>query len=411
MRYSLFIARRISDDRHRSFSRLIVVIARLAIALSLTVMIVASGMVNGFRDTISEKLYGFWGHISVSKESLRNSFDDLPLPYDSTFTTWARQQESISAIQPYARKAGIIKSRGQMEGVILKGISDEFYWEGFSKYIIDGQKPNLTTPEASDDMMLSKAVAGALELKAGDSAILHFVDKGGENNYRQRFRKLHVSGIYSTGLEEFDKLFALADLRHVQNLNNWADNEIGGYEIYIHDLADLDATWQLVNDEANPFWEVQTLYQLIPGIFDWLNLQKINERIILLLMFVVALINMVTSLLILILERANMIGVLKAMGATNRGIREIFLLKAANILVWGIVIGNIAGLSLCLIQQRFGLIRLPEESYYVSVAPVSIHVPEILLINLGTLVVSLLFLVIPSSLISRIRPVKAIRFS
>ena len=411
MRFSFFIAQRIAGDHQRSFSRLIVFIARIAITLSLSVMIIASSLVNGFRETISEKIYGFWGHVSVSRESLRSSYDDLALPYDTSFVAWANENPNIAAIQPYARKAGIIKKSGLMEGVIIKGISDEFYTDGFKPYLMEGDFPDLTTEDASGDMLLSRAIAEKLLIGVGDSAVLHFIDQSSSGNYKQRFRKLRVSGIYSTGLEEFDQLFALADMRHVQSLNNWNSNEIGGYEIFLKDLELLDASAKEISNEANPFWKVQTIYQLIPGIFDWLNLQKINERIILILMLVVALINMVTSLLILILERTNMIGILKAMGANNRSIREIFLIKSANIIVWGLVFGNILGIGLCLAQQQFGLIKLPEASYYVSEAPVAINYLNILWMNIGTMVISLLFLILPSTLITKILPSKAIRFS
>ncbi len=411
MRFPFYIARRIIRNETRSFSRLIIVIARIAIALSLAVMIVASSMVNGFRDTISSKIYGFWGHINISKESLRSSFDDLPIPYDAAFMEWAEQQDAIAAVQVYARKAGIIKKGGSMEGVILKGIDQHFYWDGFRQYIIEGDTIAVSGAGSGEDMLLSRSVAERMQLHVGDSALLHFIDNGSQGNFRQRYKRFRVAGIYNTGLEEFDKLFALVDIRQIRDLNNWNGNEVGGYEVFLKDPADMQAMAEEVQFQTNPFWNVQTVYQLIPGIFDWLNLQKINERIILILMLVVAVINMITSLLILILERTRMIGSLKAMGATNANIRWIFLFKSAHIILWGLVLGNILGLGICFLQQTFGIIKLPEASYYVTVAPVAIRFGEILLLNVGTLFVSLAFLVIPSVLVARIDPVKALRFS
>lgn len=410
MRFPFYIARRIIRNETRSFSRLIIVIARIAIALSLAVMIVASSMVNGFRDTISSKIYGFWGHINISKESLRSSFDDLPIPYDTAFMEWAAQQDAIETVQVYARKAGIIKKGGSMEGVILKGVDDHFYWDGFRQYIIAGDTLSYNS-DSGEDMLLSRSVAERMQLQVGDSALLHFIDNGSQGNFRQRYKRFRVAGIYNTGLEEFDKLFALVDIRQIRDLNNWNGNEVGGYEVFLKDPSDMQAVADEVQFQTNPFWNVQTVYQLIPGIFDWLNLQKINERIILILMLVVAVINMITSLLILILERTRMIGSLKAMGATNGNIRWIFLFKSAHIIIWGLVLGNLLGLGICYLQQTFGIIRLPEASYYVTVAPVAIRYGEILLINAGTLVVSLAFLVIPSVLVARIDPVKALRFN
>jgi lipoprotein-releasing system permease protein len=395
----------------RSFSRLIIGIARVAIALSLAVMIVASSMVSGFRETISEKIYGFWGHVNISKQSLRSSYDDLPMPLDTAFMDWAQQQPNIANVQVYARKAGIIKTRGNLEGMILKGISTDFYWKSFSQYLIAGQPIQFNKEGASGDMLLSKSMATRLNLQVGDSAILHFIDQTEDGNFSQRYRKLKVSGIYNTGLEEFDKLFVLADIKHIQRLNNWGPNEVGGYEIFADSPDQIEVVYEAVNYESDPFWSVQTVYELIPGIFDWLNLQKVNERIILILMFVVAVINMITSLLILILERTNMIGTLKAMGAGNGSIQSIFLINAAHIICWGMLMGDALGLGICYLQQTFGIIRLPEESYYVSVAPVSIHYLDILFMNLATIVISLLFLILPSRLVARIHPVKAIRFS
>lgn len=398
-------------NTERSFSRLIIAIARVAIALSLAVMLISTSLVNGFRATISDKVYGFWGHINISRQSLRNSFDDMPIQEDTCFEQAVEAIPGVVNIQTYARKAGIIKTKTAMEGVILKGIGADFNWTSFKPYIIKGDGITLTDSVVSRGTLLSKNTADRLNFSVGDSVLVHIIDQKENGEYAQMFRKLRVNGIYNTGLAEFDQLFMLVDIRHIQRLNNWSAESIGGYEVFIENPEDIRAVEKQVDKAADPFWEVQTIQEIIPSVFDWLNLQKVNEWIILVLMFLVALINMVTSLLILILERANMIGILKAMGAYNTTIRKIFLFNAGHIIFWGMVVGNILGIGLCLLQQQFGLIKLPEESYYVSVAPVKIDILWILGLNICTFVVSLVFLVIPSLIVARIRPIKAIRFN
>lgn len=398
-------------NTERSFSRLIIAIARVAIALSLAVMLISTSLVNGFRATISDKVYGFWGHINISRQSLRNSFDDMPIQEDTSFEQAVEAIPGVVNIQTYARKAGIIKTKTAMEGVILKGIGADFNWTSFKPYIIKGDGITLTDSVVSRGTLLSKNTADRLNFSVGDSVLVHIIDQKENGEYAQMFRKLRVNGIYNTGLAEFDQLFMLVDIRHIQRLNNWSAESIGGYEVFIENPEDIRAVEKQVDKAADPFWEVQTIQEIIPSVFDWLNLQKVNEWIILVLMFLVALINMVTSLLILILERANMIGILKAMGAYNTTIRKIFLFNAGHIIFWGMVVGNILGIGLCMLQQQFGLIKLPEESYYVSVAPVKIDILWILGLNICTFVVSLVFLVIPSLIVARIRPIKAIRFN
>lgn len=411
MWFAYFISRRIVHNTERSFSRLIIAIARVAIALSLAVMLISTSLVNGFRATISDKVYGFWGHINISRQSLRNSFDDMPIQEDITFEKDVEAIPGVVNIQTYARKAAIIKTKTAMEGVILKGIGADFNWDAFKPYITHGEGITLTDSLVSRGTLLSKNTADRLNFSVGDSVLVHIIDQKENGEYAQMFRKLRVNGIYNTGLAEFDQLFMLVDIRHIQRLNNWPAGSIGGYEVFIENPAELANIEKQVDKAADPFWEVQTIQEIIPSVFDWLNLQKVNEWIILVLMFLVALINMVTSLLILILERANMIGILKSMGAHNTTIRKIFLFNAGHIIFWGMVVGNVLGIGLCIAQQQFGLIKLPEESYYVSVAPVKIDILWILGLNICTFVVSLVFLVIPSLIVARIRPIKAIRFN
>ncbi len=411
MRYELFIARRIVRREPRSFSRLIVIIARIAIALSLAVMIIATSMVHGFRNSISEKVYSFWGHINISKESLRSSYDDLPVILQPEFIREIEATKGVNHVQVYGRKAGIIKSATDIEGVIFKGISSDFNWQLFNSYMVDGVPLHLSGDSVSKDIILSKSIADRMKFKTGDSVILHFVDQQKDGDYVQRFRKMRVCGIYNTGLEEYDRMFALIDIKQVQRLNNWQPNQIGGYEVFVDDVDAIDHMREVLDGLTDPFWSVQTIYDIIPGIFDWLNLQKINERIIVLLMLIVAIINMITSLLILILDRTQMIGILKSLGATNWSVRKIFLYNASYILFIGLLFGNAIGLGICFLQKELGIITLPEQSYYVSTVPVAIDWIKIALLNAGTFGVCLLCLLLPSVIIARIRPVRAIRFN
>lgn len=411
MWFEFFITKKIINNKERSFSRLIIGIARVAIALSLIVMIISTSLVNGFRSTISDKVFGFWGHINIAKQSLRNSFDDEPIFRKQEFVDEVLQVDGVINVQVYARKAAIIKTKTDIEGIILKGIGSDFNWNGFNKYIIDGTGIDLKDSVVSRGAVISRSTAERLKFTVGDSVLIHIIDQKENGDYQQMYRRLKITGIYNTGLEEFDKLFVLVDIRHIQRLNNWTADQIGGYEVFVDNPDNIKSAESEVIKTADPFWEVQTIQEIIPSVFDWLNLQKVNEWIILTLMVLVALINMVTSLLILILERTNMIGILKSLGAGNNSIRRIFLLNASNIIIWGMIIGNIIGLGLCFLQLKFGLIKLPEESYYVSVAPVDINIIWILLLNAGTFIVSFLFLIIPSYLVAKIQPIKAIRFS
>ncbi|MBP9222201.1 MAG: ABC transporter permease [Chitinophagales bacterium] len=411
MWFEFFVTKRILHNKERSFSRLIIGIARVAIALSLTVMIISTSLVNGFRSTISDKVYGFWGHVNIAKESLRNSFDDEPIPRNQEFVDEVQKIPGVTGTQVYARKAAIIRTKTDIEGIILKGIGGDFDWEQFDKFMLDGKGITLTDSLVSRGMVISRSTADRLNFVIGDSVLIHIIDQKENGDYEQMFRRLKIEGIYNTGLEEFDKLFVLVDIRHIQRLNNWQADQIGGYEVFVDDPDNIAEIEKLVDKKADPFWDVQTIQQIIPSVFDWLNLQKVNEWIILTLMVLVALINMVTSLLILILERTNMIGVLKALGSNNASIRKIFLLNASNIILRGMLWGNIVGLGLCILQQQFGFIKLPEESYYVSTAPVEINILWVLAINAGTFFISVLFLIIPSLIVAKILPIKAIRFN
>ncbi len=317
-----------------------------------------------------------------------------------------QSKAGIRHIQVFAVKPGIIQANEEIEGIILKGVDSGFDWEFMTKYIKEGDVLNLEDSTMSNEILISRQTANRLKVGVGDKFTIHFPEKN-----EQRKRRFVISGIYKTGLEEYDQKFALVDIRQVQQLSNWQPDEISGFEVFLDDLDDLDIITNYIYYEVLP----PTLYaEMISDkfreVFDWLDLQDINEVVILVLMLVVAIINMVTALLILILERTNMIGILKALGSSNWTVRKIFLYYAGYIVLMGLFWGNFLGLGLCFLQDTFEFIKLSEENYYLSVAPIHINWWAVLLLNLGTLFITVMALVIPSYLITRISPVKAIRF-
>ncbi len=431
MNLAYFIAKRVATSKgDQSFSKLIIRIAVIAVALSVTVMIVATSVITGFKHEIQEKIFGFWGHIHITDGAgVRSLLEAHPIDIEQDFYPELEAIEKIAYLQEYeafgqvkeienetnggirqihvfALKPGIIKTKKEIEGIILKGVDKDFDWSFFSKYLEEGDIIEFADSTASQDIILSRQTADRLDLKMGDAFLFYFVDTGDVLG-----RKFIVKGIFKTGLEEYDKQFALVDIRKLRGMLQWEDNEVGGFEVFLDDIRDLEAfTEYIYIDELPGDLYAENIRESRPAIFDWLELQDINEIIILALMLIVGIINMVTAMMILILERTNMIGTLKALGQTNWNIRKIFLYYAAYIIGIGLFWGNLIGITICLLQDKFEIIKLSEENYYLSVAPVELNFWMILAINIITLIVTLVFLIIPSYLVSRISPVKAIRF-
>ncbi|MBK8703097.1 MAG: ABC transporter permease [Saprospiraceae bacterium] len=430
MNFEYYIARKVARAGQQSFSRLIIRIAVVAVALSVTVMIVSTALITGFKREISSKIFGFWGHIHITDPDINRSLLEIyPISKKQDFypsldtlrkVTYIETRDilgyelerekdtkgGIRHIQTYVIKPGIIKSKQEIEGIILKGVGSDFDWQFMQRFIQKGRPFNLSDSTASQEILISQQTADRLKVGVDDRFIIHFVERG--EQIRRRFT---VSGIYKTGLEEYDRKFAIVDIRQVQQILGWKADEVSGFEVFIDDIDDLQILNEYIYYEQLPTdLYAETIRDKFPEIFEWLELQDINEVVILALMVIVAIINMVTALLILILERTNMIGILKAMGSGNWSIRKIFLYYAAYIILVGLFWGNFIGIGLCLLQDNFELIKLDEANYYLSVAPIDLQPAAILLINAGTLLVTLSFLVIPSYLVTRISPVKAIRF-
>jgi len=413
MNTPLFIAKRLIKDRkgEASFSRPINVIAIIGIALGMAVMIIALAILTGFKQQIRDKVAGFGSHIQVINYDSNISFETAPIGSDQKFLTDARNNPDITRIQVFATKAGIIQINENIQGVVLKGIGSDYDWSFFSSNLIEGEVFTVNDSVRTNNVVLSKKICDQLGLKVGDTFNMHFVQEP------VRSRVFTVSGIYETSLEEFDKIFVFCDIGHIRRLNGWEDDQISGFEIYIKDFDDLEEIteklretigYQLTEDEEQ--LKVTNIRLRYPQIFDWLNFQDMNVIIIIILMLLVAGFNMISGLLILILEKTNMIGVMKAVGAGDNLLSKIFLYQAAWLTIKGLFWGNLIGIGLATLQLKTGLISLNPSSYYLKTVPINLDPAHILLLNIGAMTAIILMLLIPARLIGRITPVKAIRY-
>ncbi len=409
----LFIARRIVTGKgtESRISRPVIRIAVLGIALSLAVMLVATAIVTAFKEEIRSKVVGFGGHIQIINYDTNNSYETRPVSKEQPFYPSLEELPGIRHIQVFAIKAGIIKTSREIQGVVLKGVGPDYDWSFFRHNLVAGETFRVTDSTRTDKVLISKLLSDMLELNVGDAFTMYFVQDP------PRMRRFRVAGIYETSLEDFDKTFILADIKHIRKLNNWRSDQVSGFEVTVDHFRDLDMMTWLVREKVGTRFtgegtrlRVENIVQKYPQIFDWLNLQDTNVWIILVLMLLVAGFNMISGLLILILERMNMIGVLKALGATNWSIRKIFLYQAAYLVVRGLLWGNLIGLGLCWLQARFRLIHLNPSTYYLKSVPIHFDPWIILGLNVGTLVIIVTILILPSYLIARISPVKTIRY-
>jgi lipoprotein-releasing system permease protein len=402
---SWFIGRRLMSAENPTLSRLVIRVAMIAVALSLAVMIIANSVVTGFQQAISNKIFGFWGHIIIQSIDQTQSYENDPVSVIQPFYKSLDSLKEIRHIQVFATKPGILKTDSDIDGIVLKGIGPDFDWNFLKQFIIDGKPFDASDSNSMNDIIISKTTASRLNLKVDEKVMVYFIQNP------MRYRKFKIVGIYNTGVADYDRIYALVNIFQIQALNDWQPDEVGGFEVFIKNVNDIDRLGKQINENyVGQSLSAYTIKEINPNLFDWLNLQTMNERVIMILMILVAVINMTTVLLILILERTGMIGVLKSIGSSNWNIRKIFLYHAAFITIVGLLIGNGVGIGLCLLQQNFHLVKLPEESYYVSEAPVLLNAGYILFLNIGTLLVCVLTLIIPSYFITRVNPVKAIRF-
>jgi lipoprotein-releasing system permease protein len=405
LNFAGFISSRITFKSKRTFSKLIVRIAIIGIMLGLGVMILSLAVIKGFKQEIREKVRGFAGDIQIFKTDNNASYEKSGFADSADLVKDIKSVKLVDAIYPYATKPGIIKANDEIEGVVLKGVDKTYNWGYIKKALVSGTVINFTdTTDVQLQIMISQTIADRLKLKTGDDVIMYFVQNP------PRKRKLKIVGIFNIGVDEVDKTFVIGDLALIKRLNDWAKGEIGGYEVRISDFDKLNFAADAIDDNLPIKLKSYTLLDSYPTIFEWLNMLDVNTIVMLVLMIAVAVINMISALLIMILERTAMIGIFKAMGAGNWAIQKIFLYNAAFLIGVGLLLGNALGLGLGYFQQQTHFFKLDQASYYMTFVPIKIVWTDVILLNIGTLITCLLVLIIPSTLVTRISPVKAIRF-
>jgi lipoprotein-releasing system permease protein len=409
LKLEYFIAKRLitAKDHKSSISAPIIKIAIIAIALGMIMMIVSIATGIGLQQKIRQKVSAFNGHIIISGYNDNNSdVSTKPISIQQSFYPNFKNVDGIQHAQAVASKAGFIRTESAFEGIIFKGVGKDYQTNNLKEYLTQGRLPNFKAT-LNEEVLISQYLCNRLGLKLGDKFVTYFMK---ENNEGFNLRNFKIVGIYNSGFQEFDASFVIGDIRHVQRINKWKPDQIGSFEVFVDDFTQIEPIGQQVYQETSSTLDSQTIVEKYYYIFEWLKLFDFNIIIILIVMIAVSTINMVVALLVLILERTQMIGILKSLGANNWSIRKVFLYNAAYLIGRGLLWGNIIGIGLLLLQKYFGIIKLNPESYYVNVAPVDINLFYILLLNIGTVVICLLVLLIPSFIITKITPSKSIRF-
>ena len=373
-------------------------------------MIITLAFVHGFQEKVADKIFGFWGHIRVQKYEAGKSLvsEELPLIRNKEVEKNISTTPSIISYNSFATKSAVLESQTGIEGVLIKGIEKNENHTALKQFLVAGRWIQYTDSLYSKETLISDAVAKGLQIKINDTIKVHFVSTNADA--QKTYRKLVVVGLYHTGIDEYDKLFMIADINLIRRINNWEPNQIGGYEVFIDQYQNIGAVSSNLSNALPSEWMSKSIKEVYPNIFDWLDIQDVNRNVVFIVMGIVALINLITCLLILMLERTNMIGLLKSMGATNWTIQKIFIVYASFITLAGVGFGLIIGLGICLLQQATGFITLDEASYYISVAPVKIIAWQVAAVCIGTSLVCFISLFLPTLLIPKISPVKAIEF-
>ena len=412
MNFEFFIVKKIirSSTGKKSGANTLVNVSVIAIALSVAVMILSIAILAGFKKEIKDKLTGFGSHIQISRLTSNNSWETGPISLNQPFLKSLKQEPDISGIYPFATKPGMVQSGKELQGIILKGVAPGYKWDFFSRNLIAGRVPDLDNPD-SLEVLISKSLANRLRIVTGMKIPTYFIQDP------PRMRPFKVCGIYETGLEEYDQVFVYCHLEQIRDINNWTSTDISGFEIRLKDPSKMDQVAAHIRDvvdkstiNSDNLMQVKTLKDLAPGFFDFLSLTDTNVWVILALMILIAGFNMISGLLIIILDRTKMIGTLKALGTDNRSMSKIFLYQAVYIIGKGLLLGNIIGLAIAFIQDRFRVIPLNPISYFVDSVPIHINPFHLLILNVGTLLLTLLMMIIPATFLTRISPGKTIKF-
>jgi len=395
------------------FSRPVVRISVIGITLGLAVMILTLSIVVGFQNEIKKKVIGFGSHISITNYDSNVSNEPQPINKQQSFLSELKSNPEISHIQIYTTKVGIAKTKTVNEEVLLKGVGKEYDWKFINENMVLGKPVAFNDTGLSRDIVVSKTLSDKLELKLNDKMVIYFLTKTKDtasSSYEQRVKVFYISGIYETGFSEIDDKLTFVDIRQLQKLNYWNQNQIGGFEIAIKNIKKVDDVNYYLDGLIGQGLISQTIKQTNPAVFAWLDLFDVNAIIVISFIILVAGINMISALLILILESTNMIGILKALGASNFSIQKVFLYNSMYLIGKGMLWGNILGVGLALFQRVFGVFKLDKSQYYMSVIPIDINIWTLLLLNIGTVLACLLMLILPSLIVSKITPVKAIRY-
>lgn len=408
MRYPLFIAKRIIFNAQPSFSRFIIRLAIVATALSVATMVITLSMVNGFQQAVAEKVFSFWGHARIEPVNPFQPYvsDDEGFVYSDSVKQALKKEAGIAHQYTYAIKSVVLKTGGQFEGVLLKGIADGFDTLDFNRFMVSGRFISLADSAKVNGIVLSHITAERMQVKPGDALQCFFIRNGSDI----RTRPMVVTGIYKTGIEEYDKNFGIGDIRFLRKLNLWEDNRVGGVEIFLNEPDKAGVFSDEVNQNLSEKLACRPIDEIYPNIFDWLAIQNQTKKIVVITMLIVAIINLITCLLILVMERTKMVGVFKALGMPVEKIGAVFWYYAGWIAVVGVGVGLILGLGLCFLQQYTGLIKMDEATYYVATVPVSIDAFQVSAVVLGSLLICLFAIRLPLFYVQRVTPISAIRF-
>jgi len=423
LNFSTYIAKRIlhSEKETGNMSRPIIKIGIAGIALGIAVMIITLAIVTGFQQQITKKITTFTSHLQINDYDQNQSLEPNPITVSDSILQQLMLIPNVKLIQPFATKNGILKTKTDNEGIVLKGVDNTYDWSNLKPYIKEGTVLSLDKDTVSKQIFISTTLAKKLNIKLNQKMLVYFMSKKKISDstmrsttyidYEPRVKDFYVRGIFNTGFSDIDKNLVFVDLKQIQTLNYWKSNEVAGYEMFLKNFDFLEQSLEDVNDKVGYNYTVSSAKQIQSSIFSWLEMIDVNAVVIITLMVLVAAINMISALLILILERTNMIGLLKAFGSSKQAIRTIFFHVSLQLLLKGLIIGNVIGIGFCIIQYFFNIIPLNSATYYLDSVPINLSLWHVLFVNMGTVATCMLMLFLPTLILNKISPIKAIQFS